>query len=103
MAACADIEFEIDEASKTDSNNSSHYIITHSENNQNNLPKKSFFRLDPNCGKRKALHCSFMKVLPSTKTSNLTITDKCSVPSTVNSTHQPFNKIYRYSHPWRVE
>ena len=47
MVTCADVEFEIDEVSKTVSNNSSHHNVLHSENNQNYLPKKSFFRLDP--------------------------------------------------------
>ena len=88
MAACMDFEFEIDEVSKTDSNNSSYHNVTHSKNNQNDLPTKSFFRLDPNWGKRKALPYSFEKVLPSTQTSNIFITDECAVPSTVNSTHQ---------------
>lgn len=50
MAACADIEFKVDEVSKKDSNNSSHHKVTYSENNQKNLPKKSFFQLDPTCG-----------------------------------------------------
>ena len=52
MAACTDVEFEIDEASKTDSNNSSHQNVMHSENNQNDLTKKSFFQLDPNWSKK---------------------------------------------------
>ena len=42
-----DIEFKIDEFSKTDSGDSSHHNVTHSENNQNDLPKNLFFRLDP--------------------------------------------------------
>ena len=50
MAACADIEFKVEEVSKNDSNNSSHHKVTYSENNQKNLPKKSFFQLDPTCG-----------------------------------------------------
>ena len=48
MAACADIELEIDEVSDTNSRNSTHHNVTHSENNQNDLPKKPFFQLDPN-------------------------------------------------------
>ena len=31
---------------------------------------------------------SFEKVLPSAQTSNITITDECTVPSIINSTHQ---------------
>ena len=44
MAACAGIKFEIDKISKTDSGSSSYHNVTHSENNQNNLPKNPFFR-----------------------------------------------------------
>ena len=43
MAACANIEFEIDEVSKPDSDNSSNHNVKHSENNQDDLPKNSFF------------------------------------------------------------
>ena len=50
MAICAYTEFEIDKVSKIDSNNSSHHNVTHSENSQNDLPKKSFFQLDLNWG-----------------------------------------------------
>ena len=50
MAACADIELEIDEVSNTNSRSSTHH---NSENNQNDLLKKPFFQLDPNWGKRK--------------------------------------------------
>ena len=41
MAACGDIEFEIDEVSKPDSNNSSSHNVTHSENDQKDL--RSYF------------------------------------------------------------
>ena len=50
MPAYMNIEFKADEVSKKDSDNSSHHNVTHSENNQNNLPKKSFFQIDPNWG-----------------------------------------------------
>ena len=53
MVACADIEFEVDKVSNTDSNKSSHHNVTHSEDNQTDLTKKSFFQLDPNWGKKK--------------------------------------------------
>ena len=85
---CADIKFEIDEVSKTDSDKSSHHNVAHTENNQKNLLKNTFFRLDPNWGKNKAVPYSFEKVLSSTQFSNMTITDECSVPLTDNSTHQ---------------
>ena len=99
MAACADIELEIDEVSKTGSNNSSYRNATHSENNQNDLPTKSLSRLDSSWGKRKALPCSFEKVLPSTQTSNITITDECAVPSIVNSTHQHIQRYISLESP----
>lgn len=88
MASRVDIEFEVDEVSKTDLDNSSQHNVTHLENNQSNLPKNLFFQLDPNWG-RKSLPYSFEKVLPSIGTSGIIITDECPVPSsTDNSTHQ---------------
>ena len=86
MAACANIEFEIDEVSKPDSDNSSNHNVKHSENNQDDLPKNSFFWLHPNWSKKEALPYSFHKLLLSTQTSNITITDECSVPSSDNET-----------------
>ena len=77
MAACADIKFEIDKISRTDSDSSSYHNVTHSENNQNNLPKNSFFRLDPNWGKRKL--CLTLSRKSSTQFSNITIADECAV------------------------
>ena len=77
MAACVDIDIEIHEVSKTDSNNSRHHSVAYSENKQNDLPEKSFFRLDSKWDKRKALSYSFEKVLPSTQTSKWSITDEC--------------------------
>ena len=64
MVTCADVEFEIDEVSKTVSNNSSHHNVLHSENNQNYLPKKSFFRLDPKWGQvtQSAFTCSKLTI-----------------------------------------
>lgn len=44
MASFADIEFDTDEFSKTDSTNNSHQNVTHSENNQNDPLRKSFLR-----------------------------------------------------------
>ena len=88
MAACANIEFEIDKVSKTNSDSSSYHNVTYSKNNQNDLPKNSFFKLDPNWGKKKALPYSFENVLSSTQFSNITFTDECAVPLTDNSTHE---------------
>ena len=48
MSTCADIEFKIDKVSKTDLDSSSYRNVGYSENNQNDLQKNSFFRLDPN-------------------------------------------------------
>ena len=79
MAACADIEFERDEVYETDLKNNSHHNVTHSENNQNDQPKKLFFQLDSNWGKRKTFPYSFEKVLASTQTLNITITDECAL------------------------
>ena len=71
MVTCADVEFEIDEVSKTVSNNSSHHNVLHSENNQNYMPKKSFFRLDPKWGQvtQSAFTCSMFKVNSSSHSS----------------------------------
>ena len=88
MAACANIEFEIDKVSKTNSDSSSYHNVTYSKNNQNDLPKNSFFKLDPNWGKKKALPYSFENVLPSTQFSNITFTDECAVPLIDNSTRE---------------
>ena len=43
MAACVDIDIEIHEVPKTDSNNGRHHSFACSENKQNDLPEKSFF------------------------------------------------------------
>ena len=95
MASCVDIEFEVDEVSKTDLDNSSQHNVTHLENNQSNLPKNLFFQLDPNCG-IKSLPYSFEKVLPSIGTSGIIITDECPVPSStvIIQLINTFNKIY---------
>ena len=59
MAACANIEFEIDKVSKTNSDSSSYHNVTYSKNNQNDLPKNSSFKLDPNWDKKKSLALLF--------------------------------------------
>ena len=89
MAACADIEFEIDKISKTDSDSSSYHNVTHSENNQNDLLKNLFFQLGQNWFK-KALPYSFEKVFPCTQFSNMV--------QLLIQLMNTFNEIYRYNH-----
>ena len=87
MSTCADIEFKIDKVSKTDLDSSSYRNVGYTENNQNDLQKNSFFRLDPNWGKKLCLTL-LRKYYRLHISGTYTITDECAVPLTDNSTHE---------------